>query len=30
VDGRIRGKVFIAVPDGRKSYISGAFDAEVF
>ncbi len=27
--GRIRGKVFVAVPDGKKSYINGSFDAEV-
>lgn len=26
--GRITGKVFVAVPDGKKSYINGRFDAE--
>lgn len=26
--GRITGKVFVAVPDGMKSYINGTFDAE--
>jgi len=26
--GRITGKVFVAVPDGKKSYINGTFDAE--
>ncbi len=30
VDGKIHGKVFISVPDGRKSFVTGAFDAEVF
>jgi len=30
VDGKIHGKLFIAVPDGRKSFVTGAFDAEVF
>lgn len=30
VDGRITGSIFIAVPDGRKSFIAGRFDAEVF
>ncbi len=29
-DGRISGRVFIAVPDGRKSFVAGSFDAEVF
>ena len=29
LDGRIKGKIFIAVPDGQKSYVSGTFDAEV-
>ena len=29
-DGKIPGKVFIAVPDGQKSYISGSFTAEVY
>ncbi|MGY8654989.1 MAG: hypothetical protein ACKVJX_15350 [Verrucomicrobiia bacterium] len=26
--GRITGKVFVALPDGKKSYINGTFDAE--
>jgi|GEM_PF-6026066 len=30
VEGKIKGKVFIAVPDGRKSFVSGSFEAEVF
>ena len=29
-NGRIGGRIFISVPDGRKSFISGTFDAEVF
>lgn len=26
--GRITGRVFVAVPDGKKSYVNGTFDAE--
>ncbi len=29
-EGKIHGRVFISVPDGRKSFVTGAFDAEVF
>ena len=28
-DGRISGKIFVAVHDGDKSFINGTFDAEI-
>jgi hypothetical protein len=29
VDGRVRGKVYIALPDDEKSFAAGNFDAEI-